>query len=248
MNHKSASWRCRNFMCLKMDSKNRIDWLKPRDKSSSISAADGFAHSPNRLPIVHDCFLSQSVLRNMPNCSPQASQREPSSEANKWKFTLKRTLVMRQFCTTCILAFKKSSEGKTDGEVERLKLIKFAPEVSVKFTHGRNSCANLYATRPPRACACPAIACNAPRLTRCWFSKMQNLHKSSCSYAKLCCWGISSYLSTTYPATTVQHVSYPKLMSFFFLQIFSAGIAHGEVKPQWRPGSLKDSRHRLPAQ
>lgn len=79
---------------------------------------------------VHDCFLSQSVLRNMPNCSPQASQREASSEANKWKFTLKRTLVMRQFCTTCILAFKKSSEGKTDGEVERFKLIKFAPEVS----------------------------------------------------------------------------------------------------------------------
>lgn len=37
---------------------------------------------------------------------------------------------MRHFCHGCILAFKKSSEGKTDGEVERFKLIKFAPEVS----------------------------------------------------------------------------------------------------------------------
>ena len=221
-----------------MDSKNRIDWLKPRDKSSSVSAADGFAHSPNRLPIVHDCFLSQSVLRNMPNCSPHASQREPSSEANLFEKFTQRTWWCGKL-HKLFLACKKTSEGKTDGEVERFKLIKFAPEVSVKFTHGRNSCANLYATRPPRACACPAIACNAPRLMRCWFSKMQNLHKSSCSYAKLC---FEASLRTL-----VQHVLQPlcnmsptqnwRHFSFFNsfpLALLMVKLNRNDVQVRWR--------------
>lgn len=144
-------------------------------------------------------------------------------------------LVMRQIARLKNGLQGQSSEGKTDGEVERFKLIKFAPE-SVKFTHGRNSCANLYATRPPRACACPAIACNAPRLMRCWFfqdARSSQIQLQLCETMRNP--GISSYLSATYPATAVQHVSYPKLMSFF-----SAGIAwkvklnRNDVQVRWR--------------
>ena len=101
------------------------------------------------------------------------------------------------WCGRCIsFGPAKKSKVKTDGiEVERFKLIKFAPEVRVKqFTMAAGIMCKSMLGHLELALALQSPAMPHASFMTCWFSKMQNLHKSSCSYAKRCCWGISSYL------------------------------------------------------